>query len=53
MPTGPRAGRYDSKSYVDTTIMKLMVADLVEAATPKRAAPIFTDDYAPIETMAF
>jgi spermidine synthase len=48
-----RAGQYDSASYIDRPMMQLLVADLLDGTTADENAPIFTDDYAPIETLAF
>ncbi len=48
-----RAGLYQSGSYIDTPMMQRMAADLIHSAAADPAAPIFTDDYTPIETMAF
>ena len=47
-----RAAEYQSESYVKTPEMQAIVGDLIEAAVDP-AVPIFTDDYAPIEMMAF
>jgi len=48
-----RAERYQSASHVTAAEMTKMVADLLAEQAPDPAAPIFTDDYAPIETMRF
>jgi hypothetical protein len=48
-----RADRYQSSSYVTTTDAQAMVTDLMDGAAIDPAAPVFTDDYAPIEMMAF
>lgn len=48
-----RAHDYDSKSYVGRDVVKLLVENLVTDPPDMSAAPVLTDDYAPIETMAF
>jgi len=48
-----RAGRYESKSYVDRSQVLAMVGDLVQTLPDMEHAAVFTDDYAPIETMSF
>lgn len=48
-----RADQYHSASYIDTPMMKAMITDLVPDIVPDPFAPIFTDDYSPIETMPF
>ncbi|MCC6493362.1 MAG: fused MFS/spermidine synthase [Pirellulales bacterium] len=47
------ADQYQSASYVDRASVQRMVSDLVTAPPDTTAAPLFTDDYAPIETMSF
>jgi len=48
-----RAGRYASKSYVDQARVQQMIDDLVLTLPDMDDAALFTDDYAPIETMPF
>jgi spermidine synthase len=48
-----RAERYQSESYVKTDDVTKMVDDLLAEQPPNPATPIFTDDYAPIEMMAY
>jgi hypothetical protein len=48
-----RAERYQSESYVKTADVTKMVGDLLAERPLSATAPIFTDDYAPIEMMAF
>ena len=48
-----RAEAYRSDSYVDHDRMQQLVADLVVDLPDVSRAPVFTDDYAPIETMSF
>lgn len=48
-----RAERYQSESYVKTADVTKMVGDLLAEQQPIPTAPIFTDDYAPIEMMAY
>jgi spermidine synthase len=48
-----RAERYQSESYVKTADVTKMVGDLLAEQRPNPTAPIFTDDYAPIEMMAY
>jgi spermidine synthase len=48
-----RAELYHSDSYVDTDLMKRAVAVLLAELPDLPWAPLFTDDYAPIETMSF
>jgi hypothetical protein len=43
---------YESASYVDGPVVREMVRDLVTPAPPF-AATALTDDYCPVETMAF
>ena len=48
-----RTADYESHSYIDRNRMQAMVLDLVADVPDVSAAPLFTDDYAPIETMPF
>jgi spermidine synthase len=48
-----RAGEYESSSYVGRELVKRMVEDLVVTLPDFSEAALFTDDYAPIETMPF
>ena len=48
-----RAAAYESASYVDRRQVETMVGDLVTTLPEVDGAAGFTDDYAPIETMAF
>jgi spermidine synthase len=48
-----RAEQYDSASYIDRQSVERMAADLLTALPDMESAPVFTDDYAPIETMSF
>ena len=48
-----RAQQYRSASYVQAPEMSKMAQDLIGVQAPDTQAPIFTDDYAPIETTAF
>lgn len=48
-----KASEYRSKSYVDSRILLRAVEDLVTHPPDVSSAPLFTDDYAPIETMPF
>jgi spermidine synthase len=57
-PIGPeqwkaRAERHESNSYVTRGDMQRMVADLLVRIPDTSRAPVFTDDFAPIETMPF
>jgi spermidine synthase len=47
------AGEYSTTSHVTRDMLMRMVDDLVAPLPDMSAAPIFTDDYAPIETMRF
>ena len=47
------AARYRSSSYIDQPRMSEMLQDLVVDPPDVSTAPVFTDDYAPIETMRF
>jgi len=47
------AEQYESASYVGRERMKRMVGDLVTPPPDVSEAAMFTDDYAPIETMSF
>jgi spermidine synthase len=48
-----RAAAYRSPSYVSQDRLRAMVEHLVVDVPDVSTAPIFTDDYAPIETMPF
>jgi spermidine synthase len=48
-----RAQAYQSASYVDSNQIQQMVKDLLQTLPDMQHAATFTDDYAPIETMAF
>ena len=48
-----RAGEYQSSSYVDRGQVERMIDDLVLTMPDLADAAVFTDDYAPIETMSF
>lgn len=48
-----RAAAYRSASYIDSRILRHLVTELVETPPDVSSAPVFTDDYAPIETMPF
>lgn len=48
-----RAARHESRSYVKAEHLAEMAKDLRTDLPEVPGAPIFTDDYAPIETMAF
>ena len=49
-----RARDHQSNSYITSGRMQQMVEDLLDVLPPDAAqAPIFSDDYAPIETMPF
>jgi hypothetical protein len=48
-----RAAAYQSASYIDAAQVQQMVKDLVQTMPNLDQAPLFTDDYAPIETMTF
>lgn len=47
------AAAYTSESYITAQTLRTAVDDLVEDLPDVSAAPLFTDDYAPIETMPF
>jgi spermidine synthase len=47
------AGNYESSSYVDRTQVEAMIRDLLKSPPNVEDAALFTDDYAPIETMSF
>jgi spermidine synthase len=47
-----RAERFESKAYIQADEMQELVGDVV-SAKPDETASLFTDDYAPIETMAY
>jgi spermidine synthase len=48
-----RAADYRSTSYVNPRMVRAMVDDLLVTLPDMSRAPLFTDDYAPIETMPF
>jgi spermidine synthase len=48
-----RAEGFQSAGNIGAPEMKKMVSDFIASAEPDETAPVFTDDYAPIETMAF
>lgn len=48
-----RAAQFESHSYVDSARLSRMIEDLVPDPPTNPDAPLFTDDYAPIETMSF
>ena len=48
-----KALEYQSASYDDSYQVRQMVNDLLTTAPAKDEAILFTDDYAPIETMSF
>jgi spermidine synthase len=48
-----KVAEYASASYVGPQRMAQMVGDIVTEVPDVSAAPVFTDEYAPIETMAF
>ncbi|MFO0911891.1 MAG: fused MFS/spermidine synthase [Pirellulales bacterium] len=48
-----RAARHQSASYVGSAQMVKMVGNLLTKLPDMSAAQVFTDDFAPIETMAF
>lgn len=48
-----RAAGHQSRSYITAERMQKMARDLVVELPPLADAPVFTDDYAPIETMPF
>jgi spermidine synthase len=48
-----RAALHHSDSYVGRLRMQTMVQDLLHELPDLTGAPLFTDDYAPIETMPF
>jgi hypothetical protein len=47
------AAAYESTSYVDRPQVEAMIRDLLKTLPDMQAAAVFTDDYAPIETMSF
>ncbi len=47
------ADAYESASYVDQTQMQSMIKDLLKTPPDMEGAAVFTDDFAPIETMSF
>ena len=48
-----RAAEHRSNSYVTSDRMQRMVEDLLVDMPDMAQAPVFSDDYAPIETMPF
>jgi spermidine synthase len=48
-----RAAGHASRSYVKTEQLQRMVEDLLVELPDMACTPVFTDDYAPIETMPF
>lgn len=48
-----RAAGHQSDSYIDAVRMREMIEELVVEPPTNIDAPLFTDDYAPIETMSF
>jgi spermidine synthase len=48
-----RGDAYTSASYIDTRRMRMLVDDRLPKLPDLSAAPLFTDDYAPLETMSF
>ena len=48
-----KAAEYESASYVGNAEVRRMIGDLLPVSSPKKQAILFTDDYAPIETMSF
>jgi spermidine synthase len=48
-----RAEKYQSESYVKAVDVTKMVGDLLTEHSPESTAAIFTDNYAPIEMMAY
>jgi spermidine synthase len=47
------AEAYVSKSYIDRPMVERMLDDLIVTLPNFEEAPVFTDDFAPIETMPF
>jgi spermidine synthase len=47
------ADAYESASYVDQSQMQSMIKDHLQTLPDMNAAAVFTDDFAPIETMSF
>jgi spermidine synthase len=47
------AANYESESYVDRLQVEAMTRDLLKTLPDMESAAVFTDDYAPIETMSF
>jgi spermidine synthase len=47
------ADNYESASYVDRLQVEAMIRDLLNSPPQAADAALFTDDYAPIETMSF
>jgi spermidine synthase len=48
-----RAERFDSAAYIQAADMREMIDDLVEHAPPDPRAPLFTDDFAPVDMIPF
>jgi spermidine synthase len=47
------AAGYESASYVGNAEIRRMIGDLLQTMPEMKQATLFTDDYAPIETMSF
>jgi hypothetical protein len=48
-----KAAEYESASYVGNAEVRRMIGDLLTTIPEMKQATLFTDDYAPIETMSF
>jgi hypothetical protein len=48
-----RAAQYSSLSNIDSLRLRQMVGDHLDTLPDLSEAPVFTDDYAPLETMSF
>jgi hypothetical protein len=48
-----RAEQFETESPVDETKIRYMASDLVPLPPADASTPVFTDDYAPLETMEF
>lgn len=48
-----KAAAYESASYVGNVEVRRMIGDLLTTIPERKQATLFTDDYAPIETMSF
>jgi spermidine synthase len=48
-----KAAAYESASYVGNAELRRMIGDLLTTIPAMKQATLFTDDYAPIETMSF